>query len=54
MGRHPKVHYLASRMTQDHKHVEDLKAKGRNSEEVHRPGDLQVAKFGTYQFLPFA
>ena len=42
MGRHSKVRYLASRMTQDHKHLEDLKAKGRNREEVHRPGDLQV------------
>src|SRR6185295_11492742 len=29
-------------MTQDDKPVKDLKAKGRNSEKVHRPGDWQV------------
>jgi hypothetical protein len=29
-------------MTQDHKHAKDLKAKGRNSEDVHRPGDLHM------------
>ncbi len=44
MGRHSKVHYLAARMTQDRKHLEDLKAKGSNGEEVHRPGDWQVVR----------
>ena len=42
MRRHSKVHDLATGMIQDHKDVEDLKAKSRNSEKVYCPGHLQV------------
>ena len=42
MRRHSKVHHLATGMIQDHKEVEDLKAKSRNGEKVHCPGHWQV------------
>src|SRR6516164_2410137 len=42
MRRHSQVLDLATGMIQDHKDVQDLKAKSRNREEVHGPGHLQV------------
>src|SRR6516164_7906135 len=36
------VHDLATGMIQDHKDVQDLKANGRNREEVHGPGHFEV------------
>jgi hypothetical protein len=42
MRRHRKVHDLATGMIQDHKDVQDLKVKRRNSEEVHGPGHFEV------------
>src|SRR5208283_1941987 len=42
MCRHSKVHDLATGMIQNHKDVEDLKAKSRNCEEVDCPGHFEV------------
>ena len=42
MRRHSKMHDLATGMIQDHKDVQDLKAKSRNREEVHGPGHFEV------------
>jgi hypothetical protein len=42
MSRYTKVHYLAARMIENHQYLQPLKAKGRYSEEVHRPGDWHV------------
>jgi hypothetical protein len=37
MSRHSEVHHLAARVIQNDKDIKDLKAKGRNGEEVHPP-----------------
>ena len=42
MRRHRKMHDLAAGMIQDHKDVQDLKAKSSNREEVHCPGHFEV------------
>jgi hypothetical protein len=42
MRRHSKMHDLATGMMQDHKDVQDLKAKSRHREKVHGPGHFEM------------
>src|SRR6516162_6911443 len=42
MRRHSKMHDLATRMIQDHKNVQDLKANSRHREDGHGPGHFEV------------
>ena len=48
------MRYLAARVIQNDKDIQDLKTEGGYSEEVHHPGDWQVIAQGGQPILGFS